>query len=115
MKNKLIKKCLNDFENSVITNPKSWSTYVYMRKTTIVKELKKSGIEIITNCGQFLSTESLTLNKELNSHQRESLEQVWVSLFIIFIIEFNVNLSEVPSLFDPFNDWKKWSLAFNSK
>lgn len=112
MENELVKKYLNDFESSVIKDFKSWSVYAYMQKTTIVKELKKSGIEIITNCGQFLSTESLTSTSNLTACLKENLEQIWISLFIIFIIEFNINLSGVPSLFDPFVDWKKWSLTF---
>ncbi len=109
-----IKVCLRNFETSVLANTSNFFLHDQIQNLPETKELKKHKGKAFEFFGTYLEKDSL-LNEEINASKKDELGQVWISLFVIFIVEFHLWQSDQPSIFDPIEKWMQWSLLIPTR
>ena len=104
------KKYLSIFERLIINdNVSDLEIRESIKKLTVIHEIKKYKQESISYVGQFLTNDSV-FREETKSFKKEDCEQLWIHLFFMLKLEFMPNVDNSPSIFDPLEDWIKWSI-----
>ena len=105
------KQILNEIELEIIKNTNKYRVYDCLQKLPGIISLKKYKADIIQFIGNFLKFDSIysTLTK---CKERTELEETWISILTIFIVEFDQR-KNLPSMFEDFDTWIKWSINQN--